>query len=92
MVGKSLKSILVAVFSVILLGFSAAVHAQEDHGTKHETAAEAEFDAGQAILHHIADSHEWQFLQLWQITFYPAFTRHTLFTPARIECFFLVSF
>ncbi|MCA0396519.1 MAG: F0F1 ATP synthase subunit A [Bacteroidetes bacterium] len=82
MVGKSLKSILVAVFSVILLGFSAAVHAQEDHGTKHETAAEAEFDAGQAILHHIADSHEWHFFSFGK----SHFTLHLpviLYSPQR---------
>ncbi|MFT4023330.1 MAG: F0F1 ATP synthase subunit A [Flavihumibacter sp.] len=64
MVRKSLKSILVAVFSVILLGFSGSVTAQEGHGAKHESGAEAEFDAGQAILHHIADSHEWHFFSL----------------------------
>lgn len=54
---NSVKSILVASFSVILLCFGTAVQANEGDG--HGEAAK--FDAGKAILHHIADSHEWHF-------------------------------
>jgi F-type H+-transporting ATPase subunit a len=54
---NSVKSILVASFSAILLCFGTAVQANEGDG--HGEAAK--FDAGKAILHHIADSHEWHF-------------------------------
>ncbi|WP_290795260.1 F0F1 ATP synthase subunit A [Flavihumibacter sp. UBA7668] len=59
---NSVKSILVASFSAILLCFGTAVQANEGDG--HGEAAK--FDAGKAILHHIADSHEWHFFTVGQ--------------------------
>ncbi|KYP14189.1 F0F1 ATP synthase subunit A [Flavihumibacter sp. CACIAM 22H1] len=57
---NSVKSLLVATFSAILLCFGTAVQANDGNG--HGEAAK--FDAGKAILHHIADSHEWHFFSL----------------------------
>lgn len=64
MMGKCFKSILVAGFSLVLGVFGGSVQAQEGHGGEHGAAAETKFDAGKAILHHIADSHEWHFFSI----------------------------
>jgi F-type H+-transporting ATPase subunit a len=60
MARNSVKSLLVAAFSAILLCFGNAVLAKD--GGNHDEPAK--FDAGKAILHHIADSHEWHFFSL----------------------------
>jgi F-type H+-transporting ATPase subunit a len=57
MARKSVKSLLVATFSAILVCFGTAVMANEGG----DPAKAGKFDAGKAILHHIADSHEWHF-------------------------------
>ncbi len=57
MARKSVKSLLVATFSAILVCFGTAVMANEGG----DPAKAEKFDAGKAILHHIADSHEWHF-------------------------------
>ena len=57
MARKSVKSLLVATFSTILVCFGTAVMANEGG----DPAKAEKFDAGKAILHHIADSHEWHF-------------------------------
>lgn len=59
MVQKSLKSLLVAVFSVVALLFSQAAIASAD--AENPEGHEAGFNPGAEILHHIADSHEWHF-------------------------------
>lgn len=60
MARKSVKSLLVATFSAFLVCFGTAVLANEggDNGKAEK------FDAGKAILHHIADSHEWHFFTI----------------------------
>jgi len=62
MVCKSLKSLLVAVFSLILLSSSLMVMAQENHD-EHAPAQE-KFDPTKEILGHIADSHEFHFFSV----------------------------
>ncbi|GAB3006179.1 F0F1 ATP synthase subunit A [Niabella terrae] len=65
------KSFMVAAFSLFLTAFALVGNAQEEHGVAgtapagHGEAATAEkFNPGEAILHHIADSHEWHFFSL----------------------------
>lgn len=60
MARNSVKSLLVAAFSAILLCLGTAVQAND--GGSHGEAAK--FDAGKAILHHIADAHEWHFFTI----------------------------
>ncbi|MBC6490911.1 F0F1 ATP synthase subunit A [Flavihumibacter stibioxidans] len=57
----SVKSLLVAAFSAVLLVFGTAVQANEGGEGGQGEAQAAEFNAGEAILHHIADAHEWHF-------------------------------
>src|SRR4051812_15725209 len=61
MASKSIKSILVAVFSISLVFFSNASFAQhppvEEHAKKEKT-----FDANEVIFGHIMDAHEFHFL------------------------------
>lgn len=57
MVTKSLKPLLVAVFSVFLLVFSNSVFAQDEHGAKEEK----KFDAAEVIFGHVLDNHEYHF-------------------------------
>jgi F-type H+-transporting ATPase subunit a len=59
-----IKSLLVAAFSVVLLVFGTAVKANDGGQGGHGEGEPAKFDAGKAILHHIADSHEWHFFSL----------------------------
>ncbi len=61
MAKKSFKSILVATFSAILLVLGTGALANDGGGEGHGEHQEEGFDAGKAILHHIADSHEWHF-------------------------------
>ena len=61
MASKSIKSILVAVFSVSLVFFSNASFAQ--HDPLHEPAKKEKiFDANEVIFGHIMDAHEFHFL------------------------------
>ncbi|HMI79146.1 MAG TPA: F0F1 ATP synthase subunit A [Ferruginibacter sp.] len=65
MASKSVKSLLVAVFSLGLLVFSNTLFAQ--HGEAHENTAEPAkkkkiFDANEVIFGHIMDAHEFHFL------------------------------
>ncbi|GAO45083.1 F0F1 ATP synthase subunit A [Flavihumibacter petaseus] len=64
MAAKSVKSILVAAFSVVLLVLGTSARANEGGEGGHGEGKEEGFDAGKAILHHIADSHEWHFFSM----------------------------
>lgn len=64
MTRKSVKSILVAAFSVVLLAFATTTKAQEGDKGGHAESHPGKFDAGKTILHHIADSHEWHFFSM----------------------------
>ena len=61
MAAKSIKSILVGVFSISLLLFSNVTFAQPEHK---ETPAKKEkiFDANEVIFGHIMDAHEFHFM------------------------------
>jgi F-type H+-transporting ATPase subunit a len=61
MASKSIKSLLVAVFSISLVFFSNASFAQPEH---HEEPVKKEkiFDANEVIFGHIMDAHEFHFL------------------------------
>jgi F-type H+-transporting ATPase subunit a len=70
MIVRRLKSLLVAVFSLILVSLSVGVNAQ-DHGAegvKQEAHAEEggkeSFNPGEIIMEHISDSHEWHFFSI----------------------------
>jgi F-type H+-transporting ATPase subunit a len=61
----SVKSLLVAAFSTILLSFSLSMSAQE-HGhhsaaAPHEAKAPADFNPGNVIMEHIMDNHDFHF-------------------------------
>ncbi len=58
---KSLKSLLVAVFSMILLLVHDNTFAQENH-EKEATETKKGFDANEVIFGHIKDAHEFHFL------------------------------
>lgn len=62
--GKSIKSILAAIFSLFLINFSNTSFAQEKHEEKHETAKPEKegFDANKVIFGHVLDAHEFHFL------------------------------
>ncbi|MEO6683839.1 MAG: F0F1 ATP synthase subunit A [Ginsengibacter sp.] len=62
---KSVKSLLVAVFSLVLFMSSGTVSAQ-DVGTAHEEKAEA-FDPTKVILSHIQDGYEFHFFSIGNI-------------------------
>ncbi len=71
MTNKSAKTLLVAVFSLLSIFFYKDISAQDTHTSdKDHVAAEkneghtGEFNAGEAILHHIADSHEFHFFSI----------------------------
>jgi F-type H+-transporting ATPase subunit a len=75
MVANGLKSILVAVFSLVIMFFSNASFAQDTtHSTTEHTqapgahAAEKKFDVTKTILEHISDDHSWH---LWGHTSIP---------------------
>ncbi len=60
----SFRHILTAVFSLFLINFAVAqeaeTKAEEAHpATAHEEAGEKKFDAGEMIIEHITDSHDW---------------------------------
>jgi F-type H+-transporting ATPase subunit a len=61
MASKSIKSILVAVFSLSLVFFSNVTFAQPEHKTEH-VKKEKTFDANEVIFGHIMDAHEFHFL------------------------------
>ncbi|MBZ5858100.1 F0F1 ATP synthase subunit A [Flavihumibacter profundi] len=60
----SFKTTLVAAFSAVLIFFGSSAFAKEEGEGGHGEGAKEEFNAGEAILHHIADSHEWHFFSL----------------------------
>ncbi|MDP4285449.1 MAG: F0F1 ATP synthase subunit A [Bacteroidota bacterium] len=62
MVSKSLKSLLVAVFSIILMSWTGIASAQE----KHENGAKTEekFDPTKEILNHVQDAYEFHFFSI----------------------------
>ncbi len=60
MVIRSIKSILALVFSVVLLGLSNSVFANE-HGEGEKAAQEEKFDAAHVIMEHIMDGHSFHF-------------------------------
>jgi len=67
---RSLKSLLVAVFSSVILLFSNITVAQEEHGpAQHEAAAHGKeekkggFNASEVIFGHVLDAHEFHFLE-----------------------------
>lgn len=62
MLSKSLKSLLVAVFGVILLSSSYTSSAQEKHDTL--TKKEEKFDATKEILNHVQDAYEFHFFTI----------------------------
>jgi len=64
---KSIKSLLVTVFSSLILLYSNITIAQ-DHGGNHGDSAEKEFDVTATILDHIRDDHSWH---LWGHTSLP---------------------
>jgi F-type H+-transporting ATPase subunit a len=55
------KCLLVAAFSVLALGFSPSVLAQEGHVTHGETEHVEKLDAAKVIMEHIMDNHEYHF-------------------------------
>lgn len=57
----SFKSALVAVFSLVFVVLGNAAFANDGGEGGHGEAQKEEFNAGESILHHIADSHEWHF-------------------------------
>ena len=68
MVQKRLKSLLVLVFSLILVNFSGTVIAQdqhpvqvEQHDPAHHEGAEEKLDPAKIIMDHIKDAHDWHF-------------------------------
>ncbi|MFZ1530300.1 MAG: F0F1 ATP synthase subunit A [Ferruginibacter sp.] len=67
MASKSIKSLLVAAFSVFFIGFSAPVLAQHEGENPasgpHEASSE-KLDPAKIILDHIQDAHEWHFFSI----------------------------
>jgi len=64
MVAKSIKSILVAVFSLSLAFFSSDIKAQEpvhEPAVEHHEAGEEKLDPAKIIMDHIKDAHEFHF-------------------------------
>jgi len=59
---KSMKSLLVAVFSLFLLSFSQSAFSQENH--KENQKEEEKFDPTTAILNHVQDAYEFHFFSL----------------------------
>lgn len=59
MASKSMKSLLVLVFSVFLLSFSNSAFSQENH--EQHKASEEKFDPTTAILNHVQDAYEFHF-------------------------------
>lgn len=62
MASKSIKSLLVAVFSVFLLSFSNSAFSQENQ--EQHKAAEEKFDPTTAILNHVQDAYEFHFFTI----------------------------
>lgn len=62
MASKSMKSLLVAVFSLFLLGMSPAVFSQEHEGTHKESTEK--FDPTSVILNHVQDAYEFHFFSI----------------------------
>ncbi|HJW16862.1 MAG TPA: F0F1 ATP synthase subunit A [Flavisolibacter sp.] len=55
------KCLLVAAFSVLALGFSTSLLAQEGHATHGEPEHVEKLDAAKVIMEHIMDNHEYHF-------------------------------
>lgn len=62
MVSNSMKSLLVAVFSLILTAFSPAAFSQEKPAEHHETTGK--FDPTTVILDHVQDAYEFHFFTI----------------------------
>ena len=62
MASKSIKSLLVAVFSISLVFFSNASFAQDPDPKEEHAKKEKIFDANEVIFGHIMDAHEFHFL------------------------------
>jgi F-type H+-transporting ATPase subunit a len=62
--GKSVKSLLVAVFSLFLTFFSYSVSGQEhnDHSPEQKEGEKPKFDANEVIFGHVLDNYEFHFL------------------------------
>lgn len=60
----SVKSLLVAAFSAVLMVLGTSVYAKDGGEGGHGEGGQEKFNAGQAILHHIADAHEWHFFSM----------------------------
>ena len=59
---KSMKSLLVLVFSVVLMSFSQSAFCQETAGEAHAT--EEKFDPTTVILNHVQDAYEFHFFSI----------------------------
>ena len=57
---KSIKSLLVAVFSLFFLGLATTSFAKDEHGTKAEKK-EGAFDANEVIFEHVLDAYQFHF-------------------------------
>ena len=73
MVGKRLKSLWVAVFSVFALGLPSVAMAQHDETPEHQSDSSPDahvekkkgaFDAEEVIFNHVLNAHEFHFLDL----------------------------
>ena len=60
MAARSIKSLLVAVFSLLAMVFSPSARAQETHEGGHEEKHE-KLDPAKIIMDHIKDAHEFHF-------------------------------
>ncbi|MBC7903245.1 MAG: F0F1 ATP synthase subunit A [Gemmatimonadaceae bacterium] len=61
MMVKSFKSLVVAVFSIILLGLATSAKANDDKGG-HNDETKPVFDANEVIFEHVLDAHQFHFL------------------------------
>ena len=59
---KSMKSLLVAVFSLILLSFSNSAFSQEN--AEAHKATEEKFDPTTVILNHVQDAYQFHFFSI----------------------------
>ena len=61
MADKSIKSLIVAVFSLFLLGLSGSAFAKDEHENK-EGRKNSAFDANEVIFDHVLDAYQFHFL------------------------------
>jgi F-type H+-transporting ATPase subunit a len=60
----NVKSLLVACFSILFLGFSNISFANDQPEGGHHEAKEEKFDAAKVIMEHIMDAHEFHFFSI----------------------------